>query len=160
MPNRDATDVAPFPVCDWVYFATPARGSWTITREFVTDAKIILAHVYNKLGIRMPLVQRVQPGDKMLLVYGEAGKYSPIFSCTVSSPVEPVRNRQHSFDAFSYVQESLLGRLEATGYDPDPVLKRFTGISISSFQDLRDIKRLIAKPKGNNTLRRWDEVFP
>ena len=39
------------------------------------------------------------------------------------------------------------------------VVQRFTGIAIDSVQDLRDNKTRITKPKGNNTLRRWDEVF-
>ena len=40
------------------------------------------------------------------------------------------------------------------------MIERFTGISIGSLQDLRDSNCRITKPKGNNTLRRWDEVFP
>jgi hypothetical protein len=47
-------------------------------------------------------------------------------------------------------------RLELTSYESDPVLERLTGISLASVKDVRDI--LIINPKGNDTLRRWDEV--
>jgi hypothetical protein len=50
--------------------------------------------------------------------------------------------------------------LKSTGYEPDPVIQQFVGISIEVLQDLRGINCPIAKPKGNNTLRRWSEVFP
>jgi hypothetical protein len=50
------------PVCDWVYFATPAKESWTVTRDFVDVAKIIFCHIYNKSGLLMPNVQHLQRG--------------------------------------------------------------------------------------------------
>ena len=143
-----------------MYFATPARGSWTITAEFVDSAKAIIAHAYNTLGLRMPLIQHLRPGHQILLAYGTDGKYFPVFRCTVSRSPDPVRTDKHTFDAFCYIAEPFLDRLTAKGYDPDPVIQRFTGISIGSLQDLRHKECKIAKPKGNNTLRRWDEVLP
>lgn len=149
------------PVCDWVYFATPAKESWTVTREFVAAAKIIFCHVYNKSGLRMPNVQHLQRGDTILLVYGGHGRsYRALFCCKVDAAARPMKGPHHSFDVLSYADESLYERLRSSGYDPDPVLKKVTGISIAAPQDLRHITRSIPRPKGNNTLRRWDEVFP
>jgi hypothetical protein len=142
-----------------VYFATPACGSWTITAEFVNSAKAIVAHAYNNAGLRMPLVQRLRPGQHILLVYGADGKYAPVFRCEVCASPDTVRTREHSFDVFCYIAEEFHDRLKAEGHAPDPVAQRFTGISIGSLQDLQNIECTITKPKGNNTLRRWDEVF-
>lgn len=154
--DRDAG----LPECDFVYFATPACGSWTITAEFVDSAKAIIAHAYNNVGLRMPIVQHLRPGHQILLAYGADGKYSPVFRCKVCASPEPVRTRKHTFDVFCYIAEPFHDRLKAEGYRPDPMIHRFTGISIGSLQDLRDSKCKITKPKGNNTLRRWGEVFP
>ena len=151
---------AGLPECDFVYFATPACGSWTITAEFVDSAKAIIAHAYNSLGLRMPLVQGLRPGHQILLVHGAEGKYIPVFRCEVCASPEPVCTGQHTFDVFCCIPEEFHERLRLEGYSPDPVIQRFIGISISSVQDLRDRQCKIVKPKGNNTLRRWDEVFP
>jgi hypothetical protein len=148
------------PECDFVYFATPACGSWTITEDFVHDAKAIIAHAYNNAGLRMPLIQQLRPGHQILLVYGADGKYSPMFRGEVCTSPKPVRTPKHTFDVFCYIAEEFHDRLRASGYSPDPVVNRFTGISIASLQNLRGKTRKITKPKGNNTLRRWDEVFP
>jgi hypothetical protein len=158
-PCNADTDAA-LPECDFVYFATPACGSWTITAEFVDSAKAIIAHAYNNAGLRMPLIQTLRPGHQILLAYGAAGKYSPVFRCQVCASPEPVRTRQHTFDVFCCIAAEFHDRLKAEGYAVDPVIQHFTGISISELQDLRDNKSTIVKPKGNNTLRRWKEVFP
>jgi hypothetical protein len=141
-------------------FATPACGLWTITAEFVDSAKAIIAHAYNNAGLRMPLIQHLRQGHQILLAYGADGQYCPVFRCEVCVSPEPVRTPEHTFDVFCYIAEQFLDRLKAEGYCPDPVIQRFTGISIGSLQDLRDNKCKITKPKGNNTLLRWDEVFP
>jgi hypothetical protein len=47
------------PRCDYVYFATPSRASFTITRDFVETEKVIVAHAHNSVGIRMPLVPQL-----------------------------------------------------------------------------------------------------
>src|ERR1051326_2062326 len=122
-------------------------------------AKAIIAHAYNNAGLRMPLVQRLRPAHHILLVYGADGKYAPVFRCQVCAAPEIVRTREHWFDVFCYIAEEFHDRLKAEGYAPDPVVQRFTGISIGSLQDLRGIECTITKPKGNNTLRRWEEVF-
>ena len=142
-----------------MYFATPSCGSWTITAEFVDSARAIIAHAYNTIGLRMPLIQQLRPGHEILLAYGADGKYSPVFRCRVCTSPEPVRTGKHTFDVFCYIAEQFHDRLKAEGYESDPVIQRFIGIAIDSVQDLRDNKTRITKPKGNNTLRRWDEVF-
>ena len=157
---RKADRETALPECDFVYFATPACGSWTIIAEFVDSAKAIIAHAYNNAGLRMPLIQHLRPGHQILLAYGADGQYSPVFRCRVCASPEPVRSRDHTFDVFCYIAEAFHDRMKAEGYGPDPVIQQFTGISIGSLQDLRDSNCRITKPKGNNTLRRWDEVFP
>jgi hypothetical protein len=32
------------PRCDYIYFATPPRASFTITNEFVSAERVIIAH--------------------------------------------------------------------------------------------------------------------
>jgi hypothetical protein len=162
MTDQAAELKAALPVCDWVYFATTAKECWTVTKDFVSEAKIIFAHVYNKQRIRMPNVQHLEPGEKILLVHGGGGRpYHALFCCTIGAAERPVQNTdlRHTFPVFAYVDESLNERLYATGYDVDPVLKKFTGITIAELQDVRHITCSIQKPLGNNTLRRWDEVF-
>ena len=39
------------------------------------------------------------------------------------------------------------------------MIQRFVGIAIELVEDLRQVDLAITKPKGNNTLRRWSEVF-
>ena len=81
--NRQASagvcSEAELPECDFVYFATPACGSWTITAEFVDSAKAIIAHAYNNAGLRMPLIQHLRPGHQHSLVYGADGSTLPFF---------------------------------------------------------------------------------
>ena len=160
--NPTVASIDGLPVCDWVYFATTAKECWTITKEFVSESKIIFAHAYNTQGIRMPNVQRLLPGDRILLVHGGDGKYRPLFCCTIGAAADPVTHPdlRHTFPVFSYADKFLSDRLLDTGYDPDPVLKQFVGITISEMQDVRHVARLIPHPPGNNTLRRWAEVFP
>jgi hypothetical protein len=148
------------PKCDFVYFASPTRGSWTMTAEFVETAKAIVAHAYNSLGLRMPLIQHLRPGHQILLTYGDSGKYSPIFRCEVCASPEPVSTRKHTFDVLCYIADRFHDQLREEGYGPDPEIQRFTGISIGAVEDLRNCRFTITKPRGNNTLRRWDEVFP
>ena len=148
------------PRCDWVYFATPARWSGTVTRDFVTEQKVIVRSVYNANGLRIANVQHLMPGERILLVHGGQGKpYRALFSGTIAAAAAPVRTSQHCFEVFSYIDESFHERLRAGGYDPDPVVGAFTGISITAVRDLRDITNVIPRPSGNNTIRRWDEVF-
>jgi hypothetical protein len=160
MESCDATaSECGLPTCDFVYFATPACAPETITAEFVNSAKAIIAHAYNRLGQRMPLVQALRPGDQILLVYGSAGKYRPVFRCRIRAPEERVRLGIQRFDGFCYIAERLLDQLKSAGYEPDPVIQRFVGIAIELVEDLRQTGCTIVKPKGNNTLRRWNEVF-
>ena len=68
----------------------------------MSEAKIIFAHVYNSQRIRMPNVQNLEPGDKILLVHGGDGKYRPLFCCTIGAAAKSVRNSElgHTFPVF------------------------------------------------------------
>jgi len=116
MESCDATaSECGLPTSDFVYFATPACAPETITAEFVTSAKAIIAHAYNRLGQRMPLVKALRPGDHIMLVYGTAGQYSPVFRCRVRAPEEPVGLGIHRFDGFCYIPDRLRDQLKAGG---------------------------------------------
>src|SRR6185437_4263706 len=96
---------AALPKCDYIYFATPSRASFTITREFVTATKAIVAQIHNTAGLRMPLVSRLRSGDTILLAFGAEGNYSPMFRCTICTSHNPVRTRDHIFDVCCYLDE-------------------------------------------------------
>ena len=111
------------PTSDFVYFATPACAPETITAEFVNSAKAIIAHAYNRFGQRMPLVRALRPGDQILLVYGSAGKYRPVFRCRVRAPEERVRLGIQRFDGILLHRRTTtrsieIGRLRARSGDP------------------------------------------
>jgi len=145
--------------CDYVYFATTARADFTITAEFVTTARAIVARAHNSLGQRMPLVQHLRPGQTILLVHGKDGRYAPIFRCAIARSPAPIRTPRYCLEVFCELDAGLAQRLREARYEPDPVLGGFVGIAIDSYQDLRDVRQVVAKPRGNNTLRRWTEVF-
>lgn len=148
------------PRCDWVYFATTAKWSGTVTRDFVAGRRVIVRSLYNAAGLLIANVQHLKSGERILLVHGGHGKpYRPLFSCTISAAEAPVRSARQSFCVFSYIDESLQDCLKEGGYTLDPVLRKFTGISISELHDLRGVTSEIPRPSGNNTIRRWDEVF-
>jgi len=71
----------------------------------------------------------------------------------------PVETSEHCFEVFSCIDESLDEEPRAGGYTPDAVIGRFTGLSIEAIEDLRHITAAIPRPPGNNTIRRWGEVF-
>jgi hypothetical protein len=151
---------ADLPFCDWVYFATPARASGSITAEFVLEARAIIRTVYNTKGIRIANVSRVRPGDRILLVYGGHGKaYRPVYCCTVESPSDAIEIPGNRYRVFKFIKGPLAERLREWDYEPDPVLSRFMGIAITDIQDVRQSRCTIAKPAGNGTLRHWKEVF-
>ena len=103
--------------------------------------------------------RHIERGDKILLAYGGKGRpYAALFCCTVVGAPNPVRAK-HSFDAFTYIDESFSADLLQSHYTPDPVLGRFVGIAIGEPQDLRPLVSSVPRPEGNNTLWRWAEVF-
>ena len=163
MQQQDGRREDDLPVCDWVYFATPAVGSGAEhLGEFVARAKLIVAHVYQDGDalIRMPLVQRLRPGDTILLVYGGHGRpYRAVAACTVAASAKPVQTPNHTFEVFHCIEDPLAGEVAALGYRPDPVVKRLTAISLAEVRDVSHLDCPIRKPEGNNTLRRWAEVF-
>ena len=156
MPGQAAYDG---PICDWVYFATPAQAYWTVTKDVVEQTNLIICHVYNKNGIRLANVARMKPGDTILLVYGGHGEpYHALFSCKIAASDAPVQDKRYLFDVFSYA-DKFADRLKEGGYGRDPILGRFTGISIEQPIYLRRISCPIPRPAGLNTIRRWDEVW-
>lgn len=146
------------PVCTWVYFATPSQEDWRTTRAVVHEFGLIIRTVYDSRDNAVANVKNIQLGDSILLAYGGGRSkkpYRPMFSCLVVAPPRPVPR----FDAFSYADASQHERLRESGYVPDPHLKRFTGISVEVSQNLEGVTRDIPRPGGNNTIRRWNEVF-
>ena len=157
-PNQNAEAIAALPVCDWVYFATPSPEDFATTRKFVREFGIIIRTIFNSAGIPVANVKQLQQGDTILLVHGGGrGKdpYQPMFSCLVVAPPRPAPH----FDAFSFADEPQQERLRISGYLPDPRFKRFTGISVKVLRDVERPTCSIPRPLGNNTIRRWDEVF-
>src|SRR6266853_1579968 len=65
----------PLPRCDWVYFATTAKWSGTVTADFVTEHRVIVRSVYNTLHQRIANVQHLMPGQRILL--GDVGPGKP-----------------------------------------------------------------------------------
>lgn len=155
---QDKTEAA-LPKCDWVYFAAPSKGPWTVTGEFVDEAKVIVRNVHNKLGLRLANNARLRPGHKILLVHGGDGKpFQPLYCCTIVASAKPLQTPKPSFGVFSEIDKSMHERLKATGYEADPVLNKFTGISVGAMQDLRHMTCSIPRPQGRNTLWRWSDV--
>ncbi len=158
--SEDSGASGTLPRCDWVYFATPARWSGTVTKDFVTEQNVIVRSVYNSAGLRIANVQHLKAGERILLVHGGNGRpYHALFDSVISVAALPVRSSQHCFDVFSYIEETLHARLEEGGYVLDPVVGRFTGITITNVHDLRYLNCIIPRPSGNNTIWRWEEVF-
>ena len=91
-------------------------------------------------GLRIANVSNIEPGNKILLAYGGTGTpYTPLFCCTVKAAASPVRSSRHSFDVFTYIDDSLTEGLRNADYTPDPVLQRFVGIAIGDMRDLRHL---------------------
>jgi hypothetical protein len=148
------------PKCDWVYFATPSRWSGTVTAKFVATHRVIVRNVYNSMGIRIANVRHLKPGEKILLVHGGDGRpYRALFCGRIGASSNTVRTPQHTFAAFSYIDSALDSDLSSGGYTRDPVLNRFTGITLESSIDLSHITGQIPRPEGNNTIWRWRTVF-
>jgi hypothetical protein len=145
--------------CDWVYFATTAKWSGVINPDWVKKHGVIIRSVHNTAGQLIANVQHLKPGERILLVHGEKGKYREVFSGTMSAPRNPVEWRQHSFDVFSYIDESQNQDLSEGGFSPDPMIKKFTGISITEVKDLRERGREVRRPAPMGTIWRWDKVF-
>ena len=145
------------PRCHWVYFATTAKWPGTVTEEFVTKNKVIVRTIYNAAGLLIPNVQYLKTGDQILLVHGGHGRtYLKLFSAEISASANPVRSSRHSFDVFSYIDEALQAELEAGGHVPDPVVGRFTGITITDVHPLPHTE--VKRPPGMTTIRHQEEV--
>lgn len=148
------------PACDWVYFATPARWSLTVTSDFVATHKVIVRNVHNAAGQRVANVRHLKAGERILLAYGGRGRpYRALFSGRISASAAPPRTSRFSFDVFACLDDALSQELQAGGYVRDPVIRKFTGIAISDIQNLRNSGGSIPRPPGNNTLWRSKDVF-
>jgi predicted RNase H-like nuclease len=148
------------PTCDWVYFATPAKWSVTVTAAFVAEHKVIVRSVHNTDGQRVANVQHLKAGERILLVYGGHGRpYRALFSGTISASTSPLQSSRFCFDVFTCLDKALDQELHAGGYTPDPIIRRFTGIAITDIQDLRDLGSAFQRPSGNNAIWRWEDVF-
>jgi len=150
------------PHCEWVYFATPKKGRGrTAFKALIQDLRIILCHAYNSVGIPLPNVLQLRSRQKVLLVYRGSGEraYRPLFCCTLGSPKKPLNTDRQSFEVFSIVDPSMTARLGRERFDPDPILGKFVGITISDLHDLEGNDSEILKPKGQTTLRHWNDVF-
>jgi hypothetical protein len=147
------------PICDWVYFATPSQAGREATSTLISDCHLILRSAYNTAGLAIANTRRIKLGDRILVVYGggrDRQPYTPMFSCVVSDPPRPVPG----FEAFSFAEGADSRRLESAGYPRDPILQKFTGISVRILRDLNSLSQGVTKPVGNNTIRSWGEVFP
>ena len=157
IPNPPGT-LAP---CDWIYFAGPAKWSRKDTRDFVAKHKVIVRNIHNSARQRIANVRYLKAGETILLVYGGKGKpYRALFSGTITASPDPVRTSQQCFDVFTCIDKSLVEELEAGRFDRDPVVERFTGISLTSLEDLGNVPDSIKRPLGDwRALWRWNEVF-
>jgi hypothetical protein len=143
------------PACDWVYFATPSKEVWAITRAIVSELGMIVRSVYNNGNppIAIANVRNIRLGQRILLVYGGRGEpYRAMFSCTVVAPRRPVPQ----FEVFSFADDVQNECLTRSGYSVDPHLNRFTGISVEISPE--HLTGFVRKPLGNNTIRSWKEV--
>ena len=152
------------PKCDWVYFATFSKWSGTVTKEFISKHQVIVRSIHadskNKSHQAIAYVRSLKPGHRILLVHGGKGKpYLPLCRCTVLAAKSPVRIDGHCFDVFVCIDESLDRELEQGKYVRDPVVGRFTGISVESVDDLRGFAGTVSRPLGQTTIHPWDEVF-
>jgi hypothetical protein len=148
------------PVCDWVYFACSAK-KWSAqkTGEFTINHNLIVRTIHNSAGQRIANISHLKPGDRILLAYGGEGQpYRVLCGATIALSRDPVVTSKRKFDVFSFIEESLGEQLSAAGYSRDPVLGRYTGITISELDYLWHFERMIPRPAGNNTIWRWRDA--
>ena len=156
---RNPGDLEPkaLPVCDWVYVATPSQAGEVDTRGIISECRMIIRSAYNSAGLAIANAKRIKIGDQILVVYGGGiARYRPMFSCVAVKPPLPIAE----FEAFSFADASFSERLKSAGYPRDPILRKFTGISIGITHDLSMLDKVVTKPGGHNTIRSWTNVFP
>jgi hypothetical protein len=146
--------------CNWVYFAGSARAVSTDTYELADSEGIIARKAFSTAGRPIANVQRIQPGDKILLAYGK-GTYRALCSCKIDTPDSPVRHGSYQLPAISAADPVLSRKLRQAGYkdDIDPVLGIYTVIPIREVTDLQDVMCEFQRP-SQNTIQEWDRVFP
>jgi hypothetical protein len=139
------------PPVEWVYFATTSGASKEETLRLVLEQELLVrtAHKANKTLI--PNVGNVQPGDRLLLVYGG----EPIALLTVESPSRVVARTQALARLDGFADE-----IRAAGYTDDfidSVEGAFTGFVVNVLDgDLALVPT--ASKKGNNALFRASDV--
>jgi hypothetical protein len=146
------------PRCKWVYFATDSVEDFAATKRLVTSIGLIVRTVYNGADIAIANTRQIRVGDSVLLVHGGGDKglpYRPMLSCEVIGSPRPIQG----FSGFSFPEDRHVSQLENSGYRRDPHFGRYTGIAIKPLIDLEGISETIPRPRGNNTIRKWEEIF-
>ena len=157
-PNQDREANAALPVCDWVYFAAPAKAGRDNTRAVVSEFGMIVRPVYENSESRgkpkpIPNVKGIQQGQTILLVYGGKGEpYRAMFACKVVAPARPVPGFEKTF---SFADVSQAERLTTFGFTRDSHFNEFTGISV----EVSPASGSIQTPPRGNTIRKWEQVF-
>ena len=156
-PPATVQDTVPDPEqLRWVYFATPTKASRGDTYELAYSRGVVCSDTRNASGNLKPNVRHIQPGDLMLLAYGEDGEYEPQLYVTIESPIT------HAIDGTKVLHElpnELAPLLATAGYKPDPFMGVFTGFRVTPCSDWKgQIQPKIRKPVGQNFLRTWEEV--
>lgn len=144
--------------CTWVYFATDSAEDFAATKRMVTAIGLIVRTVYNSADIAIANTKQIRVGDSILLVHGGGNRglpYRAMLSCKVIVSKDPIPG----FDGFSFVEDRYIAQLENSSYLPDRHFGRYTGIAITPVVDLDDSSTAVPRPRGNNTIRKWDEVF-
>jgi hypothetical protein len=120
----------------------------------VGELEMIIRPVYDSRNPPNAIsnVRNIRVGERILLVFGAGGQYSPVFVCTVVTPRVPIPG----FNACSFADELQSERLTRSGYTIDPHLGRFTGVSVKAVP--LELSISIRKPKGNTIIRKWQEV--
>jgi hypothetical protein len=121
---------------------------------------MILRSVHNQTGNAIANTLRLRPGQTILLAYGgDSRVYRALARCRIAKPAKPINTGSRLFPGCSYANDANRERIRAAGYEPDPVLGRFTGIPVGDVEDLRRDSFYIPRPIGNNAIWSWRKVF-
>lgn len=146
------------PQCTWVYFATDSAEDFAATKRIVTALGLIVRTVYNSRDIAVANTKQLRVGDSILLVHGGGDRglsYRPMLACEVVAPSQPIPG----FNGLSFADDRQARQLENSRYPQDSHFRRYTGISVKTLAELDDIAIPIPRPRNQNAIRRWDEIF-
>jgi hypothetical protein len=140
----------------WVYFATPTKADRSNTYELAYERGVVCCDAHTATGALKPNVGHLAPGDLLLLVYGQGGRYQPELYLRVDRPAGHAVDRTR---VMTTLPSGLAAELERVGYRPDPLLKAFTGFFVTPCGEWKGrIREEVRKPMGQNFLRTWSEV--